>query len=345
MLRSILSAPVVRYASAILCVVAALFVGAGEAQQQKAPSKLPMPKADPAPKRIVTQGLGKVTVEDLVPCGVNQPGMNIRKNPMGELVAKDGTKFTLPVPNNFQTGPKLPDLYNECNKVTPRSMAEVDLDKIPVVELDKDGEVITGFMIADNYFELYINGKLIGVDATPFTPFNSHVVRFRVKRPYTIAVLAQDWEDKLGLGMEVFGGNDWHSGDAGFVARFSDGTVTDSSWKAQSFVIAPLAHPDDVVEYGNIHDTSHLGRIHPLAKLPTCREHCFAVRYPIPEGWAEPGFDDSSWPRAFEYLDQEVGIVGMPGYWRFPEAFRGSRWIWTINLVFDNTVLLRKTVR
>ena len=53
-------------------------------------------------------------------------------------------------------------------------------------------------MIADNYFELYINGRLIGVDATPFTPFNSHVVRFRVKRPYTIAVLAQDWEDKLG---------------------------------------------------------------------------------------------------------------------------------------------------
>ena len=44
-------------------------------------------------------------------------------------------------------------------------------------------------------------------------------------------------------------------------------------------------------------------------------------------------------------LDQEVGIVGVPGYWRFPEAFMGSRWIWTISLVFDNTVLLRKTVR
>jgi hypothetical protein len=23
----------------------------------------------------------------------------------------------------------------------------------------------------------------------------------------------------------------------------------------------------------------------------------------------------------------------------------GARWIWTVNLVFDNTVLLRKTVR
>ncbi len=74
------------------------------------------------------------------------------------------------------------------------------------------------------------------------------VVRFRVKRPYTIAVLAQDWEDKLGLGMEVFQGNTWHSGDGGFVAKLSDGIVTDSTWKAQSL----LQHPDDVVEYGNL---------------------------------------------------------------------------------------------
>jgi hypothetical protein len=121
--------------------------------------------------------------------------------------------------------------------------------------------------------------------------------------------------------------------------------VTDSTWKAQSFYISPLQHPDDVVEYGNIHDTSHLGgRIHPLAKLPTCREYCFAIHYPIPDGWMNANFDDSKWPRA-EYLDQEVGIVAVPGYWRYPEAFIGSRWIWTISLVFDNTVLLRKTVR
>ena len=327
-----------------------LMAASGQAQQAAPPTKLPLPAADPAPKRIVTQGLGKTTTEDLIPCAVSEPGMNIRKNPVGEIVAKDGTKFTVPVASNFTTAPKLPDLYNECAGITPKSLAEVDINKVPIAEIDKDGEVVTGFMVADNYFELYINGKLIGVDATPFTPFNSHVVRFRVKKPYTIAVLAQDWEDKLGLGMEVFRGNNWHSGDGGFVARFSDGTVTDgtvtdSTWKAQSFYIAPLQHPDDVVEYGNIHDTSHLGRTHPLAKLPTCREHCFAVHYPIPNGWMAPGFDDSSWPRAFEYLDQDVGIMGVPGYFRYPQAFMGSRWIWTISLVFDNTVLLRKTVR
>ena len=39
-----------------------------------------------------------------------------------------------------------------------------------------------------------------------------------MKPPYTIAALAQDWEDKLGLGMELFQGNNWHSGDGGVVA-------------------------------------------------------------------------------------------------------------------------------
>jgi hypothetical protein len=339
------------YACVLLATAAAggLLVGdVAEAQQAKAkaPTKLPLPNAASPAKRIVTQGLAKMVTEDLVPCANTRPGMNLRKNPVGEITAQDGTKLTVPVANNFAKGPKLPDLYSECAGVMPRDMSEVDLNRVPIVEIDRDGEVVTGFMVADNYFELYINGRLIGVDATPFTPFNSHVVRFRVKRPYTIAVLGQDWEDKLGLAMEVNQANPWHSGDGGFVAKFSDGTATDSTWKAQSFYIGPLQSPDDVVEYGTIHDTSHIGgRTHPLAKLPTCQEQCFAIHYPIPDGWMNSGFDDSQWPRAFEYLDQDVGIGGVPGYWRFPEAYMGSRWIWSISLVFDNTVLLRKTVR
>lgn len=206
---------------AIVATAALFVVGVAQGQQSPPPSKLPLPKADPPPQRIITQGLGKMVAEDLIPCANPKPGMNLRKNPVGEITAQDGTKFTVPVANNFATAPKLPDLYNECSGVTPKDMSEVHLNKVPIVQLDKDGEVITGFMVADNYFELYINGQLIGVDATPFTPFNSHVVRFRAKRPYTIAVLAQDWEDKLGLGMEVFQGNTWHSGDGGFVAKFS----------------------------------------------------------------------------------------------------------------------------
>jgi hypothetical protein len=64
-------------------------------------------------------------IEELVPCANTRPGMNLRKNPVGEITADDGTKFTVPTANNFQTAPKLPDLYNECSGVTPKDLSEV----------------------------------------------------------------------------------------------------------------------------------------------------------------------------------------------------------------------------
>ena len=108
-----------------LAATAAL-LGAAQAQQSPPPSKLPLPKADPPAKRIITQGLGKTVTEDLIPCANPKPGMNLRKNPVGEITAMDGTKLTVPVANNFATAPKLPDLYNECAGVTPKDMSEVE---------------------------------------------------------------------------------------------------------------------------------------------------------------------------------------------------------------------------
>jgi hypothetical protein len=113
-----------------------LMSGAVQAQQSPPPRMLPLPKADPPPKRIVTQGLAKTLVEDLVPCANPRPGMNLRKNPVGEIAAQDGTIFTVPVANNFATAPKLPDLYNECSGATPKDLSEVDLNKVPIVEID-----------------------------------------------------------------------------------------------------------------------------------------------------------------------------------------------------------------
>ncbi len=305
--------------------------------------QMPHAPANPPAKRIITQGLATTVITDLFKYA--EKVTNHRISAVGTITAKDGTVLTVPAKTNFQTAPKVPDLFNECNKVTPQKLADVKIEDVPIVEIDKDGEVVTGFIIGDNYYELYVNGKLIGVDPVPFTPFNSQIVRFKVKKPYTYAFLLVDWEEKLGLGMEKMPNNDWHSGDGGIIAKFSDGTVTDSSWKAQSFYIGPLQHPDDVIEKGYIHDTSKLGRVHPIAKLPTCKEYCFAVHYPIPDNWMAVNFDDANWPRAYEYTDEDVGVTTLTGYWRYPEAFSGARWIWTINLVFDNLVLARKTVR
>ena len=67
--------------------------GAAQAQQSSPPSKLPLPKADPPAKRIITQGPAKMVTEDLAPCANPKPGMNLRKNPVGEIVAQDGTIY------------------------------------------------------------------------------------------------------------------------------------------------------------------------------------------------------------------------------------------------------------
>ncbi|MCC6532157.1 MAG: hypothetical protein IT531_06385 [Burkholderiales bacterium] len=301
------------------------------------------------PKRMVTQGPAKTIAENLYHCPVKVK--NHRVSAVGQITASDGTVITVPAVTALQKGlgPKSADLYNECTQVLPRNSAEVSTANVPVIEVDPDGEVITGFVVADNYYEMYVNGKLVSVDNTPYTPFNSSIVKFKAKRPYTLAFLLVDWDDKLGQGMEIFPfgpkGDPWYPGDGGLIVKLSDGTVTDSSWKAQSFYIGPLNTPDEVIERGQFHDTTHLGRVHPVAKKPGCREKCYAVHYPIPANWQSARFNDSLWPRAYEYTDTDIGVTNLPAYTRYPELFEGARWIWTVNLVFDNVVIARKTVR
>ncbi len=301
--------------------------------------------AQTAVKRHVTQGRAKTIVENLYNCPVEVG--NHRISAVGQIKATDGTLITVPSETALQKklGPLAADLYNECNRIKPKNDAEVSAANVPVVEVDADGEVITGYIVADNYFELYVNGKLVAVDNTPFTPFNSAVVKFKAKRPITYAFKVVDWEENLGLASEAGRGDNWHPGDGGLIARFSDGTVTDSSWKVQSFYIGPLNSPYDVVEKNNVHDTAKLGRVHPLAKKPTCQDKCYAVHYPFPPNWQARNFVDSLWPAAYEYTNEEVGVTNLPAYTRYPKLFQGAHWIWSANLVFDNVVIARKTTR
>jgi len=290
-------------------------------------------------RRSVSQGRAKTIVDNMFEC---PGGSLVRPAGFGTSVATDGTTWTVPSALEFQSGPRAPDLYNECNKVTPASLNEVRIDDVPIVSIDPDGEVITGYLMADNYFELYVNGKLVGVDAIPFTPFNSAIVRFRAKRPITYAVKLIDWEEHLGLGTER-GRAPYHAGDAGFIARFSDGTITDSSWKAQSFYIAPLQSPDVVVEQGNIHATPNLPRTYPEALGSfSCEDRCYAVHYPQLKDWSAKRFNDANWPAAAEFTLAQMGVERMRAYSNFREAFGDAKVIWSNSLVFDNVVLARK---
>jgi hypothetical protein len=286
----------------------------------------------------ITQGIAKTTTQNLFEC--DQVGSRIAA--LGEIKDQTGKVWIVPGDNSYKQGTKAFDLYNDCTRTTPDNLSMVDLNSVPITELDKEGEIITGFIFADNYFELFINGQLIAVDPVPFTPFNSSVVKFKVTRPYSIAVKLIDWEENLGVGSEKFQGALYHAGDGGFIASFSDGTITNSRWKAQTFYTAP------------IRDLNCLSEVNQQRVSSNCNtedavdgSNFYGVHWEIPEDWYKADFDDSKWPDATTYSDKTIGVDNKKAYMNFIEKFSGSgaEFIWSTNVVLDNEVIVRYTVK
>ena len=161
---------------------------------------------------------------------------------------------------------------------------------------------------ADNWFILYVNGKLRLVDPIDYMPHNVVSVDFLPEYPMTIAILARDNADPK-TGMEY--GD--HIGDGGFIIKFADGTVSNASWKAKSFFKGPLNHD---------------------AANPKV-EHT-----PILENWFAADFDDSQWPQATEYTEERVN----PKAPYFEADFAGAKFIWSEDLDLDNTILFRTKI-
>lgn len=161
---------------------------------------------------------------------------------------------------------------------------------------------------ADNWFMLYINGKPVAVDPIDFLPHNVVSIDLLPEYPMTIAVLAKDNADPK-TGCEY--GD--HIGDAGFILRFADGTVTNASWKAKCFFTGPLNG-----------DTQNP-----------------KVSYlPLPPNWFAKDFDDSAWKNAKEYSEQEVG----PKKTFYDFDFSGAKFIWSDDIALDNTVIFRAKI-
>lgn len=283
----------------------------------------------------LSQGRAETVIEGLVDCGEKA-----RPSGVGEVTDLAGTKWTVPSDTAFADGPKASDLFRECGGETLGSLSELNLDDVPVIEVDADGEVITGYIFADNYFELYVNGTLVGIDPVPFTPFNSNVVQFKAKKPYIMVVKLVDWEENLGLGSEDNRGAAYHPGDGGFIASFSDGTKTDASWLAQTFYTAPVYDLSCLTENGSTRasaDCSAVGT--------DDGAEGYAAHWALPEAWSalEAAPD---WPVATVYSEETIGVDNKKAYTNFREVFGGggAEFIWSTNVVLDNEVLLFKRV-
>jgi hypothetical protein len=170
------------------------------------------------------------------------------------------------------------------------------------------GDTIKASIYADNWFQLYINGKQVAVDPIDFLPHNVVTLDILPQYPMTIAVMAMDNADpKTGCeyGTSI--------GDGGFILKFSDGTVSNATWKAKTFFKGPLNG-----------DTTN-------PKI---------ARTPIPKDWFAVEFNDSDWASATEFSEQEVG----PKKTFYDFDFKDAKFIWDKDLALDNTVIFRTRI-
>ena len=198
----------------------------------------------------------------------------------------------------------------------------------------------------------------------PHNAFN-HTFEVEAGKDITFAVDAIDIADDE-TGLEV---NDRCLGAGGFRAFFSNGVVTDSSWKCYTYHYGPVNWKQCFAAEG---------RPGALKVIPYCLFNvseddgfdsgCFSRTSPIPDGWANPDFDDSGWEYATEWDDKYVRPFVWPAY---PENCRdtdevispqldangdnmtcpsnidwgSSKFIWRGDLDLDNRILCRYTLK
>ena len=224
-----------------------------------------------------------------------------------------------------------------------------------------DTEVINGTIYVNNLFTLYINGKEVAMD--PYISHNAHNVSFTVERGknITFAIDARDWAPPENGGLEFDGrcvGSGW------IRAIFSNGVVTNSSWVCSTYNYGPVNWKECIA--------AQTVRNQSLQLIPYCipnsvppLQGCVARVTPTPDGWANPGFDDSRWDYALEYSEESAGYGPLPAGCEDSNTYissdtdvrdgvnftcqnnvnwGNSKFIWRPDLDLDNYVLCRYTL-
>ena len=171
----------------------------------------------------------------------------------------------------------------------------------------KELETINGTIYCDNNFTFFIDGELIQQDPVDTFPHNAVNVTFSIPKdePVVFAFTARDWSNQT-TGLEY---DNQCIGDGGLRAMFSNGIVTNSSWKCWTSLYGPVnwqacyaADPRD-------------GQ---TKVLPLCKQAgvppfvgCYNRMRSLPADWNTLDFDTSAWENAIEYEDEFVGW-GLP---------------------------------
>ena len=181
----------------------------------------------------------------------------------------------------------------------------------------------------DNWFALYVNGKKVGEDSTPFNTeksFNSQSITFKASYPFTIGVIARDYVAS-DSGLEYIGTSRQQIGDGGFIMQIRDNSShqiiagTDKSWNSLVTFKSPT-NPECVT-----------------SSQPNVDCKSWKSNYPV--GWSTSTYNDHLWKSATEYSKEDVGVK--EGYFDFQWS-SGAQLIWSSDLKLDNTILFRKKI-
>lgn len=73
------------------------------------------------------------------------------------------------------------------------------------------------------------------------------------------------------------------------------------------------------------------------------------MHWQIPDGWMQTDFDDFNWQDASIYTNETIGVANKPSYTNFTTLFddpgNDAKFIYTTNVILDNEVLVRYTIK
>jgi len=200
---------------------------------------------------------------------------------------------------------------------------------------------LSGYVYADNYFELFYNGQFVVNDPVSFIPHNAvffNLTETEEPACRTFAILAKDYADEQ-TGLEY---NNTCVGDGGLRLVLSDGTVSGSFWKRFTFFYGPI-NLEECLPGVDLNDGM---RNCDNENGMNLEAPCVCQSSTIPEGWYLPGFDDSEWEQVTLYTDEEVGWGRAPD----PDSgllnprdvdWQDSVFMWASDLDLHNRVLFR----